>query len=180
MILTTRSLYFQHAKSSETGLISFYISFYKLISTIFKCQYSRLKPKVIHNSNYKNFNGTTLECLIDAPLLINFSIFSHPEHSYSNRSQQNKSHSCLSETFYGTVEKHAPLNIWKQNIKEADLEVFTGKTFLKKTSVCTKSKRTNMCSCGKSTSNNTFIEITGKEIVSKETLWSFVKPFFNK
>ena len=71
MILTTRSLYFQHAKASETGLISFY----ELISTIFKCQYSRLKPKVIHNRNYKNFNDTTLECLIDAPLLINFLIF---------------------------------------------------------------------------------------------------------
>ena len=176
MILTTRSLYFQQAKASETGLISFY----KLISTFFKCQCSRLKPKVIHNRNYKNFNDTTFEYLIDVPLLINFSIFSHPEHSYSNSSQQNKSHSRLSETFYGTVKKHASLNIWKQNTKEADLEIFTGKAFLKKTSVCTKSKGTNMCSCGKSTSNNTFIEITGKGIVSKDILWNFVKPFFNK
>ena len=53
--LTKRPFYIQHAEASETGLSDFHI----LIFSFFKCQYSRLKPKVIHYRNYRNFNDTS-------------------------------------------------------------------------------------------------------------------------
>ena len=52
LTLANRPLSFQHAKASETGLGDFH-----KLSTFFKCQYSRLKLKVIHYRNCKK-----LEC----------------------------------------------------------------------------------------------------------------------
>lgn len=47
-ILKNRRFSFQHTKASETGLSDFH----KLISSTLICQYSRVKPKVIHYRNY--------------------------------------------------------------------------------------------------------------------------------
>ena len=51
LILTNRPNSFQKTCTTETGLSDYH----KCISTFYKSHYSKLKPKVIHYRNYKNF-----------------------------------------------------------------------------------------------------------------------------
>ena len=52
LILTNRPESFQQMCTTETGRIDYH----KCISSLFKSHYSKLKPKVTHYRNYKNFN----------------------------------------------------------------------------------------------------------------------------
>lgn len=166
MILTTRSLYFQHAKSSETGLISFYISFYKLISTIFKCQYSRLKPKVIHYRNCKNFN----------------------EASFLKDLNPNKSYSHVSETCFfkkGNFEAYW-FSFYQKNIrKEKCTRSRLRHLYWKTPSLGYKrlyKKQENKCvSLQKKTCIKEYFQKIPKRALSQtKTFWDFDKPFLTK
>ena len=52
LFLTKKSLSFQKARPTETGISDYH----KLISTFLKFRYTRLKSKIIYHRNYKNFN----------------------------------------------------------------------------------------------------------------------------
>ena len=52
LFLTNRPLFFQKTRTTETGISDYH----KLLSTSFKSNYTRLKPKIIYYRNYKNFN----------------------------------------------------------------------------------------------------------------------------
>ena len=53
LILTNKPSYFQHSTVFETGLSDFY----QLAVTEFKMGFQKLKPQVITNRSYKNFNN---------------------------------------------------------------------------------------------------------------------------
>ena len=68
------------------------------ISTYFKSHYSKLKPKVIHYRNYKNFDESLfLNDLEKATFL-------------TNSNCPNKNYQHLTENFLSVVEKHTPRN----------------------------------------------------------------------
>lgn len=113
MSLTKRPLYFQHPKVSETRLSDFHILFF----SFFKCQYSRLKLKVIHYRNCKNLNVANYLDLKKSDLSI-------------STDNPNKSYPHLSETIYGIVEKHAALK--KKTLRGDDVP-FINKIIRKET-----------------------------------------------
>ena len=112
LTLANRPLSFQHAKASETGLGDFH-----KLSTFFKCQYSRLKLKVIHYRNCKNLSVANYLDLKKSDLSI-------------STDNPNKSYPHLSETIYGIVEKHAALK--KKTLRGDDVP-FINKIIRKET-----------------------------------------------
>ena len=55
LILTNKSLYFQHTSIIETGLSDFH----KLTVTQMKAKFIKQKPKILNYRNYKFFNNDT-------------------------------------------------------------------------------------------------------------------------
>ena len=96
LFLTNTLLFFQKTHVSETGLINGLIS-NKLITTFFKTNFSRQRPKVLSYRNYKNFIES--KCLND----LNETII-----SFDNENP-NQKYNVLSNRFLEVVNVHAPL-----------------------------------------------------------------------
>ena len=93
LFLTNTPLSFQKTHVSETGLSDYH----KLITTLFKTNFSRLRPKVLSYRNYKNF--------IESKFLndLNKTII-----SFDNENP-NQNYNVLSKRFFEVVNVHTPL-----------------------------------------------------------------------
>ena len=122
LILTNRPDTFQKTCTTETGISDYH----KCISTFFKSHYSKLKPKVIHYRNYKNFDESLfLDDLEKTTFLTN-----------SNCPNENYQH--LTENFLSVVEKHAPL---KKKVVKGNQAPFVNREFRK--AIYTRSRLRN-------------------------------------
>ena len=92
LILTNKSKNFQNTCITETGLSDFH----KLISTFFKTQITRLKPKIVFFRNYKRFEDSKfLEDLNST----DFSL---------NTDDPNENYNFIIDKFLNVVSRHAP------------------------------------------------------------------------
>ena len=93
LILTNKPKSFQNTCITETGLSDFH----KLISTFFKTQITRLKPKIVFYRNYKHFEDSRfLEDLNST----DFSL---------NTDDPNENYNFITDKFLNVVNRHAPL-----------------------------------------------------------------------
>ena len=110
LFLTNRPLSFQKTRTNETGISGYH----KFISKFFKSHYTRLKPKIIYYSNYRNFN---VELFLKDFENSNLSTNSdNPHENYNN----------LSQTFSKVVRKHTLL---KMKILRGNHAPFINKEF---------------------------------------------------
>ena len=93
LILTNKPKSFQNTCITETGLSDFH----KLISTFFKTQITRLKPKIVFYRNYKHFEGNRFLEDVNSP---DFSL---------NTDDPNENYNFISDKFLKVVNRHAPL-----------------------------------------------------------------------
>ena len=92
LILTNRTDSFQKSCTTETGVSHCH----KCISTFFKSHYTKLKPKVIHYRNYKNFDKFLILDGLEKTTFL------------TNSNCPNENYERLTENFLSVVEKHAP------------------------------------------------------------------------
>ena len=122
LMLTNRPLSFQKTKITETGLSDYHM----LISSFFKSQYFRMKPKIINYRSYLDFNQSAfLKDLENKNLSI-------------NSNNVNTDYDKLCDTFSDIVEKHAPM---KKKVLRGNHSPFVTKEFRK--AIYTRSRLRN-------------------------------------
>ena len=90
LILTNKSLYFQHTSIIERGLSDFH----KLTVTQMKAKFIKQKPKILNYRNYKFFNNDTFQ----KDLL----------HQIHLKGAENFGCKQIEELFLATLDKYAP------------------------------------------------------------------------
>ena len=167
---------FQKTHVSETGLSDYH----KLITTFFKTNFSRLRPKVLSYRNYKNF--------IESKFLndLNKTII-----SFDNENPNQKCN-VLSNRFLEVVNVHAPL---KTKIVRGNDAPFVDKQLRKAIYARTRlknkihrnpskenkmayKKQRNFCvSWRRKCMKNYLKKLTAKGLTTNKSFWKFMKPF---
>ena len=93
LMLTNKSLSFQHTSTIETGLSDFH----KLTTTTMKSTFYKQEPKIIHYRNYKHFNNDIFQ--------------SQLYHEMNNRGINCINCDEFESLFISTLDKHAPNKI---------------------------------------------------------------------
>ena len=176
LFLTNTPLSFQKTHVSETGLSDYH----KLITTFFKINFSRLRPKVLSYRNYKKF--------IEPKYLndLNKTII-----SFDNENP-NQNNNVLSNRFLEVANVHAPLEtrIVRGNDapfvdKQLRKAIYT-RTRLKnkihknpsKENKMTYKKQINFCaSLRRKCMKNYLKKLTEKGLTTSKSFWKFMKPF---
>ena len=176
LFLTNKPLSFQKTHVTETGLSDYH----KLISTLFKSHFTRLRPKVITHRNYKKFDENLF--LNDLQKL---DIKLDAENSQS-------SYLLISNKFLEVVNKHAPL---KKKVLRGNHSPFVTKKFQKaiytrsklknkmnqnpsRENVLSYKKQKNICVSLRTKSlKNHLKSTTEKGIKTSKSFWKFIKPF---
>ena len=109
---TNRSNSFQKTCTTETGVSDYH----KCISTIFKSHYSKLKPKVIHYRNYKDFHDSLFLNDLEKTTFL------------TNSRCPNENYQHLTENFLWVVDKHYPL---KKQLVRGNQTPFVNREFRK-------------------------------------------------
>ena len=176
LFLTNTPLSFQKTHVSETGLSDYH----KLITTFFKANFSRLRPKVLSYRNYKNF--------IESKFLndLNKTII-----SFDNENP-NQNYNVLSNRFLEVVNVHAPL---KTKIVRGNEAPFVDKQLRKAIYTRTRlknkihknpskenkmayKKQRNFCvSLRRKCMKNYLKKLTEKGLTTNKSFWKFMKPF---
>ena len=175
-ILTNKPLSFQKTHVIETGLSDYP----KLITTFFKTNFSRLRPKVLSYRNYKNF--------IESKFLnnLNKSII-----SFDNENP-NQNYNVLSNRFLEVVNVHAPLKtkILKGNDapfvdKQLRKAIYTRtrlknrihKNPSKENKMAYKKQRNFRISLRRKCMTNYLKKLMEKGLTTNKNFWKFMKPF---
>ena len=174
LFLTNTPLSFQKTHVSETGLSDYH----KLITTFFKTDFSRLRPKVLSYRNYKNF--------IESKFLndLNKTII-----SFDNENP-NQNYHVLSNRFLEVVNVHAPL---KTKIVRGNDASFVDKQLRKAIYTRTRlknkihrnpskenkmayKKQRNFCvSLRRKCMKNYLKKLTEKGLTTNKSFWKFMK-----
>ena len=162
--------------ATETGLNNFH----KLVLTLFKSHYSRLKPKTVYYRNYKNFNNSNfLKDLSNNTFLLD---------------SDNLTENCnfLSTKFQEVVNRHVPL---KKKILRGNHTPFIDKEFRKaiytpsrlrnkflknptKANGSLFKKQRNKCVLlRKKCIKNYFSKVTEGSVNTEKEFWKITKPF---
>ena len=176
LFLTNTPLSFQKTHVSETGLSDYH----KLITTFFKTNFSRLRPKVLSYRNYKNF--------IESKFLndLNKTII-----SFDNENP-NQNYNVLSNRFLEVANVHAPL---KTKIVRGNDAPFVDKQLRKaiytrtrlknkihrnpskENKMAYKKQRNFFVSLRRKCMKNYLKKLTEKGLTTIKSFWKFMKPF---
>ena len=124
LILTNKPESFQNTCITETGLSDFH----KIISTFFKTQIIRLKPKIVFYRNCKHFEESRF---LEDLNRTDFSL---------NTDDPNENYNFITDKFFSVVNRHAPLK--KKTLRDNQAP-FSTKELRKE--LYTRSKLKNKC-----------------------------------
>ncbi len=175
LIITNKKQCFQNTSAVEIGLSDFH----KLVVTVLKAHYQKLKPKVITYRNYKYFNRD----IFRQDLALSISQISNTQFDYSN----------FENIFMNILNKHAPL---KQKYIRANESCFMNKTLKKAVMQRTKlknkylknnttknkleyKKQRNYCvKLFKNEKKKYYENLDTNVIVDNKKFWQNIKPSF--
>ena len=176
LFLTNTPLSFQKTHVSETGLSDYH----KLITTLFKTNFSGLRPKVLSYRSYKNF--------IESKFLndLNKTII-----SFGNENP-NQNYNVLSNRFLEVVNVHAPLKTKIVRVNDAPFvdkqlrkAIYTRTRLknkihrnpLKENKMAYKKQRNFCVSFRRKCMKNYLKKLTEKGLTTNKGFWKFMKPF---
>ena len=175
LILTNRPKSFQHSNVYETGLSDFH----KLIFTVFKATFQKLKPRIIKYRDYKNFNESLFRNDLDIELSINLN---------------NGQFSNVKLIADRVVKKHIPFkekhvrgnqgNFMNKNLKK---EMMTRSRLLNKfrknsnddNKTAYKKQRNYCVKLLRETKKEFYNNLDVRQITDNKSFWKTVKPNFS-
>ena len=178
LILTNKPLSFQNSCVVETGLSDFH----RMILTVTKMTFQKLKPRVTNYRDYKHFNNESFRDDLLSGI------------SNSHLEFDNNSFDEFFNMRRSTLDQHAPR---KQKYARGNhmpfMNKILSKEIMKRTKLCNKflkertdeskkqytSQRNYCVSLLKKTKKNYYNSLNEKDVSDNKTFWKTVKPFFS-